>query len=1623
MAGGTSGEGRDRDREEPIDEALADYLQRVDAGEQIDPEAFIAQYPELEGSLREFFNNLRGVNLLVAAAPGNDDPSEKGPLRDPSPPSQRDTDSLLASDAPETDHPRETDRDQPEPIRERIGRFQIERLLGSGGFGSVYLARDMRLDRQVALKVPRAGRFSTPREIERLMEEARAAAQLNHPGLVTIHDVGRDGQRVFIVQAYIAGTDLGDHLKRASLPLEEIAELTAQVAEAMSYAHQKGFVHRDLKPGNILLDEHGRPHVADFGLAVHETLQRRRKGERSGTPAYMSPEQVRGETHRLDGRSDIWSLGVMLYEMLSGRRPFAGATTPELFDEIEHRDPRPPRQTCPHVPTELERICLKCLAKRAVDRYSSATDLVVDLRQWLAEQRDRQPQVAAGTPGRIVPKGLRSFDAEDADFYLDLLPGPRDRDGLPESIRFWKTRIESTDAEGTFSVGLIYGPSGCGKSSLIKAGLLPRLANHVVPVYLEAAPADTELRLLQGLRRRFTAIPPELTLPEVLAGIREGSWVPERTKVCVVLDQFEQWLHARRGDQDTQLVQALRHCDGVRLQCVVLVRDDFWLAASRFSRTVEVEFLPGKNSALVDLFDPCHAHHVLAAFGRAYGRLPEGAVELTAEQQQFLDRAVAGLALDGKIICVRLALFADMLKGKPWTTATLAQVGGTEGLGVTFLEETFSSSTAPAAHRHHQRAAQSVLKTLLPEAGSDIKGSRQSYEALLDASGYSHRPDDFRELIRILDSEIRLITPTDPEGMETGEERSEKGEPRTHSRQDSDPSRVTLLASPFSLHYYQLTHDYLVPSLRDWLTRKQKETCSGRAELQLAERSALWNTKPENQQLPSWWEDLSIRWLTDHGKWTEPQRRMMRRSRRVYGLRAALAASLILVLLWSGFEIYGRFQADKVLAADPATLPSALAQLSPWQIWARQYVRSVAQREDPGAAERREQLHARLAYADATGTYDPRILDALYQCDTRYVSVVRDVLEPHREQVTSSLWDTLHNTSQPDNQRFRAGVALAQYAPDSEHWSAPDFAFLARQLVMENPIHQPLLWPSLQPVSRRLIPELEKLFAYPGLPETQQIGAANALAVYCRDDGHRLARLLADATPGQYKTLFPLVSDWSDGTVKSVLSELVDARPTEDLTQQERVALGRQRAGAAISLLRLGEVKKSHGAFDIQDDPESLTQFVHRCRDREVQANELVSSLQQTNDVRSRFALLLALGDYPLTAIDDSRRDSLVRELVESYAEDPSSAIHGATGWLLRQWGFAEEVTKVDHTPLPYDETGQREWFVREIPPQPTDVTGATPGPVGGPMMSASKLHFTFVVFQPDKILMGSPEGEDGRQADERQHQVQLTRPLAVSMHEVTWQQYDPVDRGQTHAAQERRFERNLGPTDPAFGVNWFEAVEYCRWLTLQSQLSEADQCYDDPQSLPKDAEGNPQYPRVRLDRRGFRLPTEAEWEYVCRFGMTAAYSFGNDPGLLPYYGWFLDNAEQWSHAVGQLRPNARGLFDIHGNLYEWCHDWYESGLSARAVDPIGAEGGSSRVLRGGSWDYPAAYLRTVFRNHNLPAPHERHRVSAGPESVWRVQFRGAGARTRCGASGPRYGGSVCGAAGGNAVACGRSGD
>jgi curli biogenesis system outer membrane secretion channel CsgG len=251
------------------------------------------------------------------------------------------------------------------------------------------------LNRAVAIKLPSPQRLASQEHREAFLREARKVAQLRHPGIVPVHDIGQDGPYYFIVWELIEGGSLADRMRCGRIPLNESVRIVAEVAEALHYAHQRDVVHRDVKPGNILLDARGKAVVADFGVAATEDELLKEDGIICGTLAYVSPEQVRGQSRRITARTDVYSLGVVLYELLTGRLPFKAKTYEDLRQSIISGEPRPPRTIDDSIPPEIEAVCLKSLAREPGDRYSTAADLARQLRTSPSRQsRNRLVAVA-----------------------------------------------------------------------------------------------------------------------------------------------------------------------------------------------------------------------------------------------------------------------------------------------------------------------------------------------------------------------------------------------------------------------------------------------------------------------------------------------------------------------------------------------------------------------------------------------------------------------------------------------------------------------------------------------------------------------------------------------------------------------------------------------------------------------------------------------------------------------------------------------------------------------------------------------------------------------------------------------------------------------------------------------------------------------------------------------------------------------------------------------------------------------------------------------------------------------------------------------------------------------------
>ena len=443
----------------------------------------------------------------------------------------------------------------------------------------------------------------------------------------------------------------------------------------------------------------------------------------------------------------------------------------------------------------------------------------------------------------------------------------------------------------------------------------------------------------------------------------------------------------------------------------------------------------------------------------------------------------AGLAQDGKVVSVRLALFAEMVKDKPWVPATLEEVGGTEGIGVNFLEETFSGRKAnpeapppsasrargpegPAARSRHGHQGPHAVSCRAP-GGLGLSGSPRRFQELASHPGWC----------------LAVDHPTDPDGVRSG------------SGSDTSPK------------YYQLTHDYLVPSLREWLTRKQKETRQGRAELRLAELAALWNSKRENRRLPGWSDYRNIRRLTDGKKWTKPQRSMMQQAAR-YHAQAVVR---------------------RLLEADLVDVPGIVGQVHQLRKWTQPLLR----REQQAAPDQSKvKLHTALAVWRLMRTNWTTCTNGSCRQRRREFPILRDALAEHREKLSGRLWSDADSAAS-EERRLRAAAALATYDSGNPPWRT-----IRDEVAQTIDTGEPEFlgdWKEvLRSVRAELLGPLAAIFRNHELGELQLALATSTLADYAADDVCLLADLVSDADPQQFAGLFPVLARHGEAAISEL---------------------------------------------------------------------------------------------------------------------------------------------------------------------------------------------------------------------------------------------------------------------------------------------------------------------------------------------------------------------------------------------------------------------------------------------------------------------------------------------------------
>jgi formylglycine-generating enzyme required for sulfatase activity len=670
---------------------------------------------------------------------------------------------------------------------------------------------------------------------------------------------------------------------------------------------------------------------------------------------------------------------------------------------------------------------------------------------------------------------------------------------------------------------------------------------------------------------------------------------------------------------------------------------------------------------------------------------------------------------------------------------------------------------------------------------------------------------------------------------------------------------------------------------------------------------------------------------------------------------------------------------DQLMRADPTQILPIVDELKANPEFAARSLKPLLTNPPSTPEEQRLQLHSRIALA----THDEEQIEPLlteFLCGkVPFLLPIRTVLAKYASLLSPRFTELLYKPAAEAQQRFRAAVALAVYLPQKELdlISESDWGFVAEQLVSQNAEHQPMLREALRSSAGRLIPELKRLFSDNSATDSQKLSAANAIADYAETDRTTLTDLITRASPSQFDVLFPLISF---GNTKEVIQELslVAAKlPQDELSTTDRISFGQRRANAAVTLLRLGEPEKVFPVFEWTDDPEALSQFIFRCKPRGVGVEPLLDlldlavakgSVYVPKD--SRYAILLAIGEYEPGSISKERRERLVSMLSDWYINDPNSGVHGASGWLLRQLGESEIANCIDQTEVPY--SPGREWFTLAIPVLP-DESQANRVTV--------TLYYTFVVFLQGKFLISSPLDQPDRLKGESQHEVTLSRPYAILDRQVAFEElvaFSPQYSGLMS-------EKKAVLRDAGYGPGWYDSVAFCRWLGIQMGLSEMDQSYADPEAL-----GKEEYPRdeqvtwapknwpLDLSKRGFRLPTESEWEISARGGSRTSYGFGSEVSLLDRFGWFAENSEKKVYPGKQKRPSLRGLFDMHGNLSEWTHDWYSDDFGKSSqTDPVVSDLGNLgmfRVYRGGGWNKPAALCRSAVRGRGQPT-HSRNDI------------------------------------------------
>jgi serine/threonine protein kinase/formylglycine-generating enzyme required for sulfatase activity len=638
-----------------------------------------------------------------------------------------------------------------------------------------------------------------------------------------------------------------------------------------------------------------------------------------------------------------------------------------------------------------------------------------------------------------------------------------------------------------------------------------------------------------------------------------------------------------------------------------------------------------------------------------------------------------------------------------------------------------------------------------------------------------------------------------------------------------------------------------------------------------------------------------------------------------------------------------RAEVGALLHANPHAVPGLLASIKHFRTDVLPELRE-AWNEPEGPENRNRLIRVGLALLRVEPhTVMARLFDWMMQTeDPQEFLLLRHYLRPYHEEFHDALWELADDTEEAGRKRFRALVALVDFEGLSPRWET--YRGLVADQLLSVDLQQLGTWSeALHQASTALIEPLIRAFRIG--PVDRRRLAATLLANYAADQPDVLVDLLIDADERQYAILYPRLETRKGEAIAALRQVLARGMPPDDQVSARQV-LARRQAQAAVALLQLGDAESVWPLLRHSPDPTRRTYLINLLAQRESNPELIIARLGVETDVSARRALLLSLGGFD-DLVCPPERKRLEPQLLRWFREDPDPGIHSAVDWLVRRWWGEEKLAALGPS-LAGPPQGTRRWYING--------QGQT---------------FALVT-DPKAFRMGSPPYEPGRvAAKEFPHAMRIPRTVALATREVTVAQFRRFRKDHAIAT-----EYSPGPEGPVINVSWYDAAAYCNWLSEQEGIPRNQWCY------PEKIEPGMKLPADYLQRTGYRLPTEAEWEYACRAGATTSRCYGESDELLTEYAWYIKNTgDDGTQPVGQLKPNDWGLFDVHGNAAEWCQTrWLPDNQEADEVSGEDVEDPDLRVVdtqvrgyRGGGFFYRASNVRSAYRIANHPSYNNYH--------------------------------------------------